>query len=257
MNKQKYVSVLAVGLIAVGLVAAGLVSAQGNQGQGKGMGWGQGEKPGSGQMQRAGIFGTVASINGTTLTVTNAPRPNMGKKATTTAPTPASITYSVDATNAKVTKNNADSTVSAIAVGDTVVVQGTVTGTNVVAKTIRDGVPQNRQEQPAIQGNGQPVVAGKVTAISGNTITISNSSNVAYTIDATSAKFIENGVASPTIANVSVGDNIIVQGTVNGNSVTASSVIDQKPRVESAPKPAPRSGIMGGIGNFFKHLFGF
>ena len=81
--------------------------------------------------------------------------------------TTTATTYTVDASSATVTKNGAASTVSAIAVGDTVMVQGTVSGTNVTAKTIRDGVGQG---QPAIQGNGQPVVAGTVTAINGNSV---------------------------------------------------------------------------------------
>ena len=73
------------------------------------------------------------------------------------------------------------------------------------------------------------------------------------------------GVTSPTISNVVVGDNIVVQGAVNGNSVTASSVIDQKAKANGNPNnlgnnPKPQSGfggIMAGIGNFFKKLFGF
>ena len=39
-----------------------------------------------------------------------------------------------------VTKNNTASSVASIAVGDTVMVQGTVSGTNVTATTIRDGI---------------------------------------------------------------------------------------------------------------------
>jgi hypothetical protein len=196
-----------------------------------------------------GINGTVASISGTTLTVTG----NVGPKGGT------ATTYTVDASGASVVKNGTASTVSVIIVGDKVMVQGTVTGTNVIAKNIRDGVPQ-----PQIQGNGQPIVAGKVTAISGSTITITNTSNVTYTIDATSAKFVVGGVASPTISNIAVGNNVVVQGTVNGNSVIASSIIDQKAKttVGEVSPGSPKSekgmgGFMKGVGDFFKHMFGF
>ena len=141
-------------------------------------------------------------------------------------------------------------------------VQGTVSGTNVTAKAIMDGVVPGGQ--PEIQGNGQPVVAGKITSISGSSITITNNSNVTYTVDATNAKFSVPGVTTPTISSVSVGDNLVVQGTVNGNSVTATSVIDQKARVSGSdnmmnnPKPMGGfGGMMDGIGNFFKKLFGF
>lgn len=214
---------------------------------------------GNGQRGGMGIGGTVSAINGTSLTVTGKGRPAAGSTTATT------VTYTVDASSATVTKNGAASSVPDIAVGDTIMVQGTVSGTSVTAKTIRDGVVPQGQGQPAIQGNGQPVVAGSVTAISGNVITITNKSNVTYTIDATNAKFSVNGVTNPTILNVTTGDNLMIQGTVNGTSVTASSVIDQKASANanqnnSAGKPKAQSGIggfFGGIGNFFKHLFGF
>ncbi len=52
------------------------------------------------------------------------------------------MVYTVDATNAKIYKGSVTSTVavSDIAQGDTVMVQGTITGTNVAATVIRDGV---------------------------------------------------------------------------------------------------------------------
>ena len=195
-----------------------------------------------------GISGKVASINGTTITVTGKSRAN-GAAVTTT--------YTVNASSATIIKNGATATVSAISVGDTIIVQGTISGTNVAAKTIRDG-----NALTPVQGNGQPVVAGKITAISGAMITISNISDVTYTIDATNAKFVVKDVTTPTISNVAVGDNVIAQGTVNGNSVTASTIIDQKVAANSnTEKSKPKMGIVGGmvngIGNFFKHLFGF
>jgi len=54
----------------------------------------------------------------------------------------------------------------------------------------------------------------------------------------------------------------VVQGTVNGTSITASSVIDQGSAPASAASgennaPKPRMGFLGSIGNFFSHLFGF
>jgi len=61
-----------------------------------------------------------------------------------------------------------------------------------------------------------------------------------------------------------------VQGAINGTSVNASSIIDQKVAVKSntinpsnnqnqskKPKPGFIGGMMDGVVNFFKHLFGF
>ena len=76
-----------------------------------------------------GVFGTVSAISGTTLTVTS----NAQNGGTAT-------TYIVDASSATVTKAGATSTLSAIAVGDTVMIQGTVSGTSITATTINDGV---------------------------------------------------------------------------------------------------------------------
>jgi len=81
-------------------------------------------------MQRPAVMGIVSAISGNTLTVSG--KQGFGSTATTT-------TYTVDATNAKITKNNTTGTIASIAVGDTVMVQGTISGTNVTATIIRDG----------------------------------------------------------------------------------------------------------------------
>lgn len=222
-----------------------------------------------------GVFGTVSAISGNTLTVTSKMRsfnrPGNGTDANTAPSTAVATVYSVDDTNATVMKNNATSTIANIAVGDTVMVQGTINGTTVTATMIRDGIPQmgNRPQgtkpqsqglaKPIIQGNGQPVVGGSVTAVNGSTLSITNKSNVSYTVDATSAT-IQKGRATSTIESITVGDNVVVQGTVNGNSIVASSIIDQAANNNSSANTVNR-GVMGGffgaIGGFFHHLFGF
>src|SRR6202044_3181521 len=120
----------------------------------------------------------------------------------------------VNAANATVVKNGATSTVSAIATGDTVSVQGTVSGDTVTATMIRDGVvPQGQGKGPgaggaiaSLQGNGEPVIGGSITAISGDTLTVTNTSNVTYTVDATNATVIVKNATS-SIADISTGDN--------------------------------------------------
>jgi hypothetical protein len=221
---------------------------------------------------RPAVVGTVSAVNGDILTV--ASNSWSGRKGVTPSTTSASqpvatakvsTTYTVDATNATVTKSNAASTVASIAVGDTVMVQGTVTGTDTVtATTIRDGVMRGgmkpatgkgaAQMPPGITGNGEPVVGGNVTAISGSTLTVTNKSNVTYTIDATNA-IVMKGNATSTLSNVATGDNVVVQGTVTGSSVTASTVIDQ-----GAPQTTSGGVVhsfMGAIGGFFTRVFGF
>ena len=240
---------------------------QGNGDDQEGNGQGQEGHPGMmgmrmmGQM-KPGIFGTVTAVNGTTLTVSGRAfaAPVQGQKPGMTATT----TYTVDASNATVRKDNATTTLSAVAVNDRVFVTGTVSGTNVTATAINDGIggmmgrkPGNGQGAPVspIKGNGEPVVAGTVSSVNGSTIAITTSSGTSYTIDATSA-MVTKGNATSTVASVSTGDYVVVQGTVNGSSVTASSVIDGKAQANASGQPG-RGGIIDAIGQFFKHLFGF
>ena len=160
------------------------------------------------------VAGTVTSVNGTTLTVTSK---GFGKNTSTAAAT----TYSVDASGATVMKANATSSVLAITVGDTVMVQGTVSGTNVTATKIFDGKfgmgmrpggnMQHASSTPQVVGNGEPVVAGKVASVNGTTITVTNSGNSTYTIDVSTAKITKPGVSSVSASNISVGDQVIVQ----------------------------------------------
>jgi len=227
--------------------------------------WNQGMRRNNIANMKPGVFGTVSAVNGNIITVTG----KQGFGATAVA-----TTFTVDASNAKITKNNVAVTTSSILAGDTVIAQGTLTGTNLVATTIRDGQmgkgvrdnaagskPNKNTTAPIspIVGNGTPVVAGTVSSISGSTITITNKSNVNYTIDATNAKIVQ-GSNTVAISNIATGDNVVIQGTVNGNNIIASSVIDQ-PKLASTNTSGtatqPHKGFFAGIGSFFSSIFGF
>jgi hypothetical protein len=214
---------------------------------------------------RPAAFGTVTAISGDIITV------NSRQGFASTSPT---VALTVDATNATVVKNNATSSVSSIAVGDMIAAQGTLTGTNVVATSIRDGIvmrggmgPMGNggrmggsrgmgSSTPSI-GNGEPVVAGTVASVNGSSLTITTKSNVTYTVDASNAKILD-GQATASLSNISVGDSVLVQGAVNGTSVTASSVVDQShPSTDTNGQKNPPHSVFGGIGQFFMHLFGF
>lgn len=200
-------------------------------------------------LPRPDLVGTVESISGSTLTI--AAR-NWRATATTT--------YTVNAANATVTKDGAASTLSAIAVGDRVMAKGTLSGTTLTATTIRDGLPAKpgeRPQAPTFTGNGKPVVGGSVTAISGTTLTVTAKDGTAYAVDAANAAILKAG-ATTTLASIAQGDTVIVQGTINGSAVTATTVIDQaNANAQTAPAEAPHRGFFSSIGGFFAHLFGF
>ncbi len=243
---KKYSSAIAVVGLVAGLALTTPAFAQTNPGSAarRGTMWANKEQ-GEAHRRIPGIFGTVSSVNGTTLTVAGKLGPRNGSSTSV---------YTVNAANATVIKNGATSTIASIAINDTIMVRGTVSGSNVVATEIRDGFPgsgpRGPQANPIIKGNGEPVLGGTVSAINGSSLTITNKSNVTYSVDATNASIVKMGT-STTISNVAVGDTLVIQGTVNGNSVTASSIIDQ------ANAPKPHMGFFGSIGAFFGHLFGF
>ncbi|MGH7175384.1 MAG: DUF5666 domain-containing protein [Minisyncoccia bacterium] len=241
--------------IALGSVVLGCLLAGGTA-FAAGPGWGME----IGQVQ-APVVGTVSAVSGDTLTVTSR---GFGRNATSTS-------YTVDASGATVTKAGTSSPISSIAIGDLVMIQGSVNGTNVTATTIRDGIPpgmpgrvhgpnpraeQHASSTPLIMGNGEPVVGGNVSVINGSTLTVTTKAGVVYTVDATSATISKHGVTNATISNVSVGDSVIVQGVVNGTSVTASAVIDQGVPINTATS-SPAHRFFGALGGFFSHVFGF
>jgi hypothetical protein len=217
-------------------------------------------------MTRPGVFGTVASISGSTITVTSMMR---GKPSTTggTATASTSTTYTVDASSATVTKAGAASSIGVITVGDRVSVQGTVSGQNVTATAIMDDIPAGGMMgkggvgmagMNGFKGDGKPVIGGTVSTVSGSTLTVTNSGGNPYTIDATNATVMVKGATS-TIGAVLSGDSVLVQGTVSGQNVTATAVIDQGQKTQGATNTSDTgmSGILGGIGGFFKKIFSF
>ena len=252
-------AVLALG-IATGIPVFAADNANANYQMGSGMHGRFGGKGPNGMM-RPMVTGTVTAINGNTITVSGQQGIRM---ATSTA---TQTTFTIDATNANIVKEGSEAnTLSSITVGDTIFVSGTVTGTNVVATMICDGnkMMGDRGDKGEVKdstpfvGNGQPIIAGTISAINGNTLTVSNKSNVTYTVDATNATIkVKN--ATSTVSALTTGDQVVVQGTINGTSVTASTVMDsgKAPTGDTNSSEKGKPGVFGGIFGFFSHLFGF
>lgn len=169
-----------------------------------------------GDMQRApGVHGKITAISGNTLTV---------------ADERAGTTYTVDASAAAVTKATEGSaptasTVSALVVGDTVGVEGTVSGTNVAATKIMSGF--GGKGFGGMRGHGRGA-SGTVTSVSGNTITIAGDNGTSYTINASDTTKVSKMV-DLTVADIKVGDRIGAQGALSGTTVTATHIMDGVP----------------------------
>jgi len=171
-----------------------------------------------------GVMGTVTAVSGSSITVS-------AKGGV----------YTIDASGATVEKYSGSTSssvgVAGIAVGDTVSIAGTITSASMTAKDIRDGNPP----KPVM-----PAAVGKVTAVSGSTITLSGfampttkgakPTTTTYTVDTSNATITKvtppaaNG-DTPTSATISasqitVGDMLMVDGTASGTSITATTITD-------------------------------
>ncbi len=72
------------------------------------------------------------------------------------------------------------------------------------------------------------MVFGTVTGISGTTLTVTDAKGTVYAVDASSAK-IDPGMGGTglSIANVAIGDKVVVTGPVTGTNETAKMIIDR------------------------------
>lgn len=174
------------------------------------------------QMTPPAAMGKVTAISGNMITITDQ------KPGSTT-----SMTYTVDATNATVTKDrDTASSVSAIAIGDMIAVDGTVSGSNVTATTIHDGFGGPGGFGGGRGGPGGGAM-GTVTAVSGTTLTVTDKDGGVYTIDASSATVKADGSAS-AVSDIKVGDTVMIQGKVTTASMTATDIEDGIPTPPSS-----------------------
>lgn len=171
-----------------------------------------------GEHQRPAAVGTVTAVDGSTITLTD-------KQSGTT--------YTVDASAATLVKHEkpADGqkpaapttiTVADVAVGDTLMVQGTVSGSTITATRIDDG------EMMGGRGMGhRPGVEGTVTAVNGTTVTVTGTDGKTYTVAASGATVSKMQTIS--VSDIQVGDSVGIEGTVSGTDVTATHLMDGIP----------------------------
>lgn len=189
---------------------------------GPGGGFGPGGFGGPGR----GTNGTIASIDGSTFTVT----------------TPAGTTVKV-VTNSSTTFTVASTgSVSDIKPGDNVTVMGPTSGTTVDAERITDSgslavadglggpPPAGAQGTPSAgfggqappAGRGGPPNVGLVKAVTGNSFTMTTTAGTSVTVNASSAAVTV--VKAASLATLKIGDQVSVTGATSDNTVTATSV---------------------------------
>ncbi len=214
-------------------------------------------------MPRPAVTGTVTAVNGTSITLSGfAPLAFTPGSTPLTKPAvkPTPTTFTVDASNATVSRGFGTSTtaiaVSAIATGDRLAVFGTLSGTSVTATKISDIPAGTMPFGFGPQGNhglGGPrssnpkmvpgtVAFGSVTAVNGSDLTIQqrafrNQATTTETVVTTSATtFKKNGQAA-TLADISVGNLVMANGTTTAaDTLTANTVRILTPRQKSSQK---------------------
>ena len=82
-------------------------------------------------------------------------------------------------------------------------------------------------------GHRGPGVMGKVTAVNGDTITLTNDDGTSYTVNASDAKISK--VVDQTISDIKIGDTLGVQGEVSGSTVMAKHIMNGMPPRPQAP----------------------
>jgi hypothetical protein len=94
-----------------------------------------------------------------------------------------------------------------------------------------------------------PTVSGTVSSKTSTTIVIKTVAGKTTTVNVTSAtKYTVQGVKSPTLANVAVGDRIVAGGVLNSDGTLTAATV-QAGAVRSIAPGAFGSGIPGGPGH--------
>lgn len=156
------------------------------------------------------VMGKITATSGSTLTVTSTtPTSTSSKPATTTK------TYTINAATATIVIDGETSTLSKLAVGNQILIKGTASSsdsTQITAQIIHS-------QSEAFLNRTHYQLIGKITAVSGNTLTVLDDNGTSYTVNSTDAKVTINGTDS-TVSKLEVGDTIMVGGFAKEGATT-------------------------------------
>jgi cyclophilin family peptidyl-prolyl cis-trans isomerase len=234
--------------LAVVLLSGGVASATTLRASG-------GISPGSGHHGRhhhhdapTGVFGAVASVNGTSTTGT------CGVAATAGTFTLDAAHSTTDTVNLTTTTTFSEHGVSAptfanVCVGEKagafgMISSGTVTATSVFV------IPPPTPKPHAVFGtvasvNGTSTTGTCGVAATAGAFTLNGFHATTFTVDvSTTTTFSEHGVSAPTFANLCVGEEVGAFGMISSGTVTATSVFVTPP---PTPKPHAVFGTVASV----------
>ncbi len=137
-----------------------------------------------------------------------------------TITTHAGTTLTVDVTTSTtyVERGVSSPSLADVTQGALVALFGTISGTTVSATEVSIWVPK--------VASNQPVAAGTVASVpADNAFTITTHAGTTLTVDVTaSTTYVERGVSSPSLADVTRGALVALFGTISGTTVSATEV---------------------------------
>jgi len=150
---------------------------------------------------------------------------------------------------------------SAILFGALGLIGGTVGAVAMQTHAAAPSTTSSTKTKSGFRQGTPPAAAGTVTAVSSNTITVTDKrTGASYIVDASSAaidKFAPPaagakpaGKPTPTVitlSQISVGDKVTIQGTVNGNNIVATKITDGMMMGFGTRKGPGSRGAMGTV----------
>lgn len=178
------------------------------------------------------VIGDVKSINGAVFALTTKERGDVQIQTT-------------DRTRFRA-KDNANFNLSNLKVGDRVTVQGRWQDAKLQANVV-----------VLIPANLRDKALGQVQSIAGSTLAIVKAEGGMLNVVTTAeTKFHAKGLQNPTLADIKVGDIVVVVGQLNGTTLTASQVGFHTPREKIGPMARGKISAINGSTLTLEQPFG-
>ena len=158
------------------------------------------------------------------------------------------VTVNVSSSTTYMDQGVTSPSIANVTVGEHVAVFGSDTSNTVTATSVAIGNPPTGGKGgpmggPGGQGGTPPAAVGTVKSVGDGTFAITAQDGTVVTVNVSSSTtYMDQGVTSPSIANVTVGEHVAVFGSDTSNTVTATSVAIGNP-------PAPGKGGPMGASN--------
>ncbi len=167
------------------------------------------------------LRGTISAINGSTFTVQSMSK-NAAANIAGYVGSAESVVVSTDSTTI-FKKNGLSVTFSDLALGQNIVVNGKMTGTD-TATASHVYVISLDHLSSAMNMTMTYGVSGTVKSVSGTTITVTGYNGTEYTVDASSATITKSDRTSAQVSDIKAGDMVAVAGNITGTSVAATQI---------------------------------